>query len=192
MNIVEEKEVVKLSKEEKLLLALNEVDNMNLYKKAKTLLKKEIYSKEIDENFDEEAYVEVSPKTIKGYTLLTNDEGELFLVKALKADSETDVYGVEVLSLPNVSEDEMKALSNYKKTICVGKVAILALFGLFLFFGLYSFLFNLFENIKSTQSGEIQFSEALTVAFLYAGGYVLIGLGLLLVFLKNHKKCCKK
>ena len=192
MNIVEEKEVVKLSKEEKLLLALNEVDNMNLYKKAKTLFKKEIYSKEIVENFDEEAYVEVSPKTIKGYTLLTNDEGELFLVKALKADSETDVYGVEVLSLPNVSEDEMKALSNYKKTICVGKVAILALFGLFLFFGLYSFLFNLFENIKSTPSGEIQFSEALTVAFLYAGGYVLIGLGLLLVFLKNHKKCCKK
>ena len=187
MNIVEEKEVeVKLSKEEKLLLALNEVNNMNLYKKAKTLFKKEIYSKEVIENFDEEAYVEVSSKTIKGYTLLTNELGQLFLVKALKADSETDVYGVEVLSLPNVSDEEMKVLADYKKTICVGKIVVLSFYSLFMLIGLYCFLYLLFESLSSG------LEIALLSAFNYVGGYILIGLGLLLVFLKGHKKCCKK
>ena len=192
MNIVEEKQVENLTKEEKLLLALNEVNNMHLYKKAKVLFKKELYSKEVVEKFDEEAYVEVSSKTIKGYSVLTNEMGDLVLVKALNADSETDVYGVEVLSLANVSEEEMKVLHDYKKTVCVGKVVVLSAFGLFLFFGLYTFLYNLFENIKNASTGELQFSDALTVAFFYGGGYVLIGLGLLLIFLKGHKKCCKK
>ena len=192
MNIVEEKQVENLTKEEKLLLALNEVNNMHLYKKAKVLFKKELYSKQVVDKFDEEAYVEVSPKTIKGYSLLTNDMGDLVLVKALNADSETDVYGVEVLSLANVSEEEMKVLHDYKKSICVGKVVALSAFGLFLFFGLYTFLYNLFENIKNASTGEVQFADALTIAFFYGGGYVLIGLGLLLLFLKGHKKCCKK
>ena len=83
MNIIVDEKVEQLNKEEKLLLALNEVSNEKLFQKAKTLLKKGVYSKELVENFDEEAYIEVSPKTIKGYSLLTNDEGELFLVKAL-------------------------------------------------------------------------------------------------------------
>ena len=60
--IVDEKEVVELSKEEKLLLALNEVENQRLYKKAKFLFTKGIYSKDTVEKFDEEAYVEVSSK----------------------------------------------------------------------------------------------------------------------------------
>ena len=192
MNIVEEKQVEKLTKEEKLLLALNEVNNMHLYNKAKTLFKKELYSKDVVENFDEDAYVEVSPKLIKGYSLLTNEMGELLLVKALKADSETDVYGVEVLSLANVSEEEMKLLQDYKKEVCVVKVVLLSLFGLLLAIGFYNFLYNLFENLKNASTGELQLSDALTVAFFYAGGFTLVGLGLLLLFLKSPKKCCKK
>ena len=186
MNIIVDEKVEQLNKEEKLLLALNEVSNEKLFQKAKVLFKKGVYSKDLVENFDEEAYIEVSPKTIKGYSLLTNDEGELFLVKALKADSETDVYGVEVLSLPNVTDEEMKTLADYKKPVCITKIVVFSFFSLFMLIGLYSFLYLFFESLSSG------FDVALLSAFNYVGGYLLIGLGLLLLILKNNKKCCKK
>ena len=185
--IVEEKEVNELTKEEKVLLALNELENQKLYKKAVFLFKKGLYSKELVEKFDEEAYIEVSPKTIKGYSVLSNEEGELFLVKALNADSEADVYGFEVLSLPNVTEDELKALHEYKKPVCIVKLVLLALYVVFLLLGLYSFLVTLFDSIQPNG-----FDASLATAYLFAGGYVTIGIGLLMLILKKDKKCCKK
>ena len=58
--IVEEKNAVKLSKEEKLLLALNECNNRKLFQKAKVLFKLDLYSKNEVSSFDENAYVEVN------------------------------------------------------------------------------------------------------------------------------------
>ena len=185
--IVDEKEVVELSKEEKLLLALNEVENQRLYKKAKFLFTKGIYSKETVEKFDEEAYVEVSSKSIKGYSVLADEEGNLFLVKAMKADTECDVYGFEVLSLANVTDEEMKTLQEYKKPVCILKLVLLGLYILFLLAGLYTFFVNIFDSIQA--SG---FDAALSTSYFFAGGFVTIGIGLLLLILKKDKKCCKK
>ena len=185
--IVDEKEVVELSKEEKLLLALNEVENQKLLRKAKLLFKKEIYSKQTVEKFDEEAYIEVSPKTIKGYSVLVDEEGNLYLVKAMKADTETDVYGFEVLSLPNVSDEELKVLMEYKKPVCVLKIVLFSVYCLFLLLALYTFFVNIFDTIQ-----QYGFASALSNAFLFAGGYFTIGIGLLMLILKKDKKCCRK
>ena len=185
--IVEEKETVQLTKEEKLLLALNEVENQKLFKKAKLLFQKEIYSKQTVEKFDEEAYVEVSPKTIKGYSVLTNEEGNLYLVKAMNADAETDVYGFEVLTLPNVTDEELKVLMEYKKPVCVLKIVLLSLYLLFLSLGVYSFFVTIFDYIQT-----YGFSDALSNAYLFSGSAVTLGIGLLMLILKKEKKCCKK
>ena len=184
--IVEEKVVSEVSKEAKLLLALTEVQSKKLYEKAKFLYKKGIYSSEVVEKFDEEAYIEVSPKSIKGYSVLQNEDGDLLLVKALNADTETDVYGFEVLSFPTVTDEEMKVLVEYKKPICIVKLSLFCLYVLMLLLALYTFLVNLFDSI---QGG---FDAALSTAFLFAGGYATIGFGLLLLILKKEKKCCKK
>ena len=184
--IVEETAKNTFTKDEVLLLALNEVENQKLYKKAVFLFKKGIYATEQVETVDEEAYIEVSTKTIKGYTLVQDSEGNLLLVKALNADTETDVYGFEVLTFPNVTDEEMKTLHEYKKPVCGVKIALLSAYILFLALGVYAFIFNLLEYFEQG------FDAALTYAYLYAGGYVTLGFGLLLLMLKKGHKCCKK
>ena len=184
--IVDEKETVTLSKEEKLLLALNDVADAKLYKKALFLFKKGIYEKNEVEVFDEDGYIEVSNKTIKGYSVLTNEEGNLFLVKELKADSEAESYGYEVLSLPNVTEEEMSILKDYKKPVCVGKIALLSAYLLFLVLALFGFVTTLLDGLAGG------FSLALGESFLLFGASITLGLGLLLLYFKGHKKCCKK
>ena len=185
--IVEETAKATFTKDEVLLLALNEVENQKLYKKAVVLFKKGIYATETVESFDEEAYIEVSTKTIKGYSLLQDCEGNLLMVKALNADTESDVYGYEVLSFPNVTDEEFKILLEYKKPVCVGKILLLGVYILFLLISLYSFLVNFFDII-----GTNGFDVALSNAFFYAGGYFTLGLGLLILILKKGHKCCKK
>ena len=185
--IVDEKENVTLTKEEKVLLALNEVTNMKLFKKAQFLFKKGLYEKQEVESFEEENYIEVSNKAIKGYSVLTNEEGELFLVKELKADSEAESYGYEVLSLPNVTEEEMSLLKEYKKPICIAKIALLCVYLLFLGLSLYGFLTSLFDGL-----GTGTLTDALGTSFLLYGTSSTIGLGILLLYFKGHKKCCKK
>lgn len=188
--IVDEKEEIKLSKEEKLLLALNEVNNFKLFQKVKFLYKKGLYSKEVVDNFDEESYIEISEKNIKGYSVLANEEGELFMVKALDADSETDVYGYEVLSLSNVTEEELKLLKDYKKPVCIVKIVLVSLNVLFLLLALFGFLSSLFDNLKTGE--EVDFANALNSAFFIYGASVPVGLAALLLFFKGNKKCCKK
>lgn len=185
--IVEEKEVIDVSKEAKLIMALNEVECKKTYLKAKFLYKKGIYSKSTVDNFDEEAYIEVSPKTIKGYSVLQNEDGQLFLVKAMNADSETDVYGFEILSFPTVSDEEMKVLREYKKPVCLVKLALFSVYVLFLLLGLYTFLVSFFNTIQAEG-----FDGALFTSYFCAGGFVTVGFGLLLLILKKEKKCCRK
>ena len=186
--IVEEKNAVKLSKEEKLLLALNECNNRKLFQKAKVLFKLDLYSKNEVSSFDENAYVEVSPKTIKGYTLVTNDEGDLLLVKELRADSETDSYGYEVLSLANPTDEEMAQLLSCFKPVCVGKIILFCLYSLFLLLAIVGFVTGYFDGLATATSA----LDALSYPFLCYGASVVIGLGLLLLILKGNKKCCKK
>ena len=185
--IVDETKQETFTKNEVLLLALNEVENKKLYNKALFLFKKGIYESNTVEKFDEEAYIEVSPKTIKGYSVLQDPEGNLLLVKALNADTETDVYGFEVLTFPEVTDEEMKALHEFKKPVCVAKISLLSVYVLFLLLGLYSFLVTLFDYI-----GEAGFDTALANAYFFAGGFVTLGLGLLMLILKKGHKCCKK
>ena len=184
--IVEEKVSENLNKEDKLLLALNEVSNMKLFKKAQFLFKKGIFEKNEVAKFDEENYIEVSNKLIKGYSVLTNEEGNLFLVKELKADSEAESYGFEVLSLPNVTEEEMSLLREYKKPVCVGKIVLLSAFLLFLGLAIYGFVTSLLDGLSAG------FDEALSTSFLLYGVSSTLGLGLLLLYFKGNKKCCKK
>lgn len=184
--IVDEKEEVKLTKEEKLLLALNECSNKELYEKARFLYKFDLYSKEIVEKFDEEAYIEVYPKQIKGYSLVTNEQGDLFLVKELQADSEADSYGYEVLSLANPTDDEMKVLLHHHRPVCILKYVILVTMLLFLGLGFYSFFVNFFDYLQ-----DYGFNATLFNAFDLSGGYIIIGLGLLLLYLKKGK-CNRK
>ena len=129
----------------------------------------------------------MSSKSIKGYSVLADEEGNLFLVKAMKADTETDVYGFEVLSLANVTDEEMKTLQEYKKPVCVLKFVLLGLYSLFLLAGVYTFFVNIFDSIQG--SG---FDAALSTSYFFAGGFVTIGIGLLMLVLKKDKKCCKK
>ena len=189
MNIiVDEKETVKLSKEEKLLLALNDCNNKKLLKRAQILYKLELYSKEEVTDFDENLYIEVSPKTIKGYSLLKNEEGELFLVKELKADNEADSYGYSVLSLANPTDDELKQLMECNKPVCVGKIVLLCVFTFFLFLALLGFVTTYLDGLESAKNA----IDALTTPFLCYGTSVVLGFGLLLLFFKGNKKCCKK
>ena len=105
----------------------------------------------------------------------------------MKADTETDVYGFEVLSLANVTDDEMKTLQEYKKPVCILKLILLGLYCLFLLAGVYTFFVNIFDSIQSNG-----FDAALSTAYFFAGGFVTIGIGLLMLILKKNKKCCKK
>ena len=116
----------------------------------------------------------------------------LYLVKSLNADEESDVYGYEVLSLPNVTEEEFKALAHHYRRPCPLKVVAAILFVLFILFGLSATFFAFFENLQNSQTGEIQLSMAFAVSYMYAGGFVTVALGLLLLVLKKDKKCCKK
>ena len=186
--IVDEKETIKLSKEEKLLLALNDCNNKKLYKKAELLFKLELFSKEEVKEFDETLYIEVSPKTIKGYSLLSNDEGNLFLVKELRADSEADSYGFEVLSLANPTDEELKELTECHKPVCVVKLVLFSLYSLFLLLALVGFVVAYFDGYASANGP----FDALSYPFLCFGSSVVLGLGLLLLILKNNKKCCRK
>ena len=126
--IVDEQLKENLTKEEVLLLALNEASDKKTYEKAIFLFKNELYTKEIVDNFNEENYEEVYPKTIKGYSLVRDEMGNLYLVKAMKADEETDVFGYDVLSLPNVSEEELKTLHHHYKRPCIFKGILIVLF----------------------------------------------------------------
>ena len=188
--IVDEKETLNLTKEEKLLLALNACNNKKLLCKAKFLYKIELYSKEVVEEFNEEAYIEVTSKTIKGYSLLTNDEGQLFLVKELQADNETDSYGYEVLSLANPTEDEMKELIECNKPLNVGRLVLFCVISLFTLLALIGFLTTFFDGLA--ESGEVDFITALMNPFFVYGASLMIGLASLLSFFKGNKKCCKK
>ena len=188
--IVDEKETVKLGKNEVLLLALNDCNNKKLFQRAKFLFKLGLYSKEEVASFDEEAYIEVSSKTIKGYSLLTDEEGELYLVKELQADSETDSYGYEVLALANPSEDEMRELMHCHKPVCVGKIVLVCAISLFTLLALVGFFKAYFDGLAST--GEVDALAALEMPFLCYGASVILGLSSLLLAFKGNKKCCKR
>ena len=188
--IVEEKVSENLNKEDKLLLALNDCNNKKLFKKAQFLYKLELYSKEEAESFDEEAYIEVSQKTIKGYSLLQNEEGDLLLVKVLQADSEAESYGYEVLTLANPTDEEMMELQHCHKPVCVGRIVLLCAISLFTLLALVGFFKAYFDGLAST--GEVDALAALEMPFLCYGASIIIGLGSLLLSLKGNKKCCKK
>lgn len=190
--IVDEKVRENLTKEEVLLLALNEAEDKKAYEKAKFLFKNELYSEETVENFNEENYDEVYPKTLKGFSLVRNQEGNLYLVKALNADEETDVYGYKVLALPNVNDDEFKTLLHHYRRPCLVKAVVLGLFVLSILAGFAAAFFTFFENVQNANTMELQIGYALSISFMYAGGFVTLALGLLLLYLKKDKKCCKK
>ena len=190
--IIDEQVKENLTKEEVLLLALNEASDKKSYEKALFLYKNELYTKELVENFNEDNYVEVYPKTIKGYSLVRDEEGNLYLVKAMKADEETDVFGYEVLSLPNPTDEEMMILHHNFKRPCILKAILLIGFVLAILTGIIATFFVFFENVQNANTNEMQIGYALSMAFMYAGGFVTVSLGLLLLFLKKDKKCCRK
>ena len=190
--IVDEQVKENLTKEEVLLLALNEASDKKAYEKALFLYKNELYTKEVVENFNEDNYVEVYPKTIKGYSLVRDEEGNLYLVKAMKADEETDVFGYDVLSLANPTDEEMVALHHHYKRPCVLKAILFVGFVLAIIAGLVATFFVFFENVQNASTGETQIGYALSMAYMYAGGFVTVSIGLLLLILNKNKKCCRK
>ena len=182
-NIVVENEVVELSKEEKLLNALNFVSDERLAKKAKLLFQKGIYSKEEVENFNEDEYTDITVKPYKGYSLLTNENGDLFYVKPLNAEEESNVYAHEVISFPSVNEEQMHTLMHYKRPVCGLKIAALSLFLAFSLLTLVTFLYSFFEYY---QNGVF---SALAYAYLSVGSSLAVCLvGLCLLFNKPRPK----
>lgn len=190
--IVDEKVKENLTKEEVLLLALNEADDKETFEKAKFLFKNELYVEETLEKFNEEDYEEVYPKTVKGYSLVRNQEGNLYFVKALNADEEAEVYGYKVLALPNVSDEEMKKLHHHYKRPCILKAVVVSLLVLGVLAGLAATFLVFFENVQNKSTMEMQFAYAFSMAYMYAGGFTTLGFGLLALVLKKDKKCCKK
>ena len=186
-NIVEEKVEV-VSKEEKLNEALELVERQRLAKKAKFLYKKGLYSKESVDKFDEEKYTDITINTFKGYALLQGAEGELVYVKALAADSETEVYAYEVVSLANVCCDDMQKLMEYKKPLPVLNIVLISVYVLFYVFGLIVFFCTFFDTIANG------FTYALTQSYWTAGGFLLIATPLFPILLpkKPHHCKCKK
>lgn len=190
--IVDETVKENLTKEEVLLLALNEADDKATFEKAKFLFKNELYVEETLEKFNEEANEVVYPKTFKGYSLVRNQEGNLYFVKALNADDETDIYGYKVLALPNVDEDEMKKLRHHYHRPCILKAVLLSLLVLGVLAGLAATFIVFFENVQNKSTMEMQFDYAFSMAYMYAGGFTTLGFGLLALVLKKDKKCCKR
>ena len=189
MSMIVDENLNTVTKEEVLANLLVEADNKALFEKAKTLFKIGVYSKETVEVFDEEAHTEVYPKTVKGYSLVKDSEGNLKFIKVLKADSETDSYGYEVLSLPSVTDEELKKLCVLKRPCNVLKIVLLVVYILLLGLGLYSYITTFFDTLGAQGS---TFESALFESFFYIGGSVTIGFGLLLLILKKDKKCCRK
>ena len=185
-NIVVEKEEVQLTKEEKLANALNFVNDEKLAHKAKILFQKGIYSKEKVENFTEEDYEDITIKPYKGYSLLTNEAGELFYVKELNTEAESETYAYEVISFPTVTEEQMHQLMHYKRPVNGLKVATLSVFLVFTVFTLFTFFYTFFEQLASS------FIGALAYSFLSVGSSLAVCLGVLcLLFNKPHHKGCK-
>lgn len=186
-NIIDEKVDV-VSKEEKLTQALDLVERQRLARKAKFLYKKGLYSKETVNSFEEEKYTDLTINLFKGYALLQNAEGELFYVKELSADSETEVYAYEVVSLANVGCDDMHKLMEYKKPVPVLNIILLSLYGLFYVAGLIVFFYVLFESLKGG------FVSALTQAYWTSAGFLLIATPLLPLLLPrkpHHHRGCR-
>ena len=184
-NIIEEKVDV-VSKEEKLTQALDLVERERIAKKAKFLYKKGLYSKETVNSFDDEQYTDLTINLFKGYALLQNAEGELFYVKELSSDSETEVYAYEVISLANVCCDDMHKLMEYKKPVPVLNIILLSVFALFYLAGLVSFFWYFFDTV-----GEAGFIYTLINGMFYVGGYVLLATPLFPLLLPRKPHRCK-
>lgn len=188
--IKEEKEEIVLTKEEKLANALSFVKDEKLLKKAKFLYSKGLYSKEAVENFDESLYTDITTKEFKGYSLLTNELGELFFVKPLNAEDESAVYAHEVVSLANVTDEEMHLLHHYKRPVPVSSIITLSSLLVFTLVSLYAFVFGLFEYLEGG------FSYALITAFLSTGASLAVCIAALaIIFTRPRSKhgCkCKK
>ena len=188
--IKDEKEEVVLTKEEKLANALAYVNDEKLLHKAKFLYSKGLYSKESVENFDDSLYTDITTKLYKGYSLLTNELGELFFVKALDAENDSPVYAYEVISLANVTDEQMHVLHHYKRPVPVLNIIAIAGLLLFTLVSLYTFVFGLCEYAEGG------FSNALLYAFLSTGGSVAVCISALAVIFSRPKPkhgCkCKK
>lgn len=184
---IETEEIVELTKEEKLANAITFVRDEELNKKAKTLFKKGLFSKEVVEKFDENLYTDITIKPYSGYSLVMNEAKEMFYVKELKADSETASYGFELISFPNVTEEEYKILQNYKKPLPILDIVLVSLLSLFTLLSMVAFFINFFNVIEQG------FEIALGMAFLYSGTGIVCGFGFLALYFKKNKKCkCRK
>lgn len=188
--IKDEKEEVVLTKEEKLANALALVNDEKLLRKAKFLYQKGLYSKDSVENFDDSLYTDITTRLYKGYSLLTNESGELFFVKELDTEEESPVYAHEIISLANVTEEQMHILHNYKRPLPILSIAALALLLAFTLLSLYVFVFGFFEYAEGG------FSNALLYAYLSTGGSVAICVSALAIIFARPKPkhgCkCKK
>ena len=185
--IKEEKVETELTKEEKLANALAFVHDEKLLQKAKFLYSKGLYTTESVENFDESLYTDITTKEFKGYSLLTNEEGELFFVKELDAEDESPVYAHEVISLANVTDEQMHILHHYKRPLPILSLVSLSALLLFTLLSLYVFVFGFFEYASSG------FSNALLYAYLSTAGSVAICISAFaVIFAKpRHKHSCK-
>ena len=186
-NIVDEKLDV-VSKEEKLNQALDLVERQKLAKKAKFLYKKGLYSKETVSTFDDSNYKDVTVNLYKGYALLQGEDGQLVYIKELAADSETEVYAYEVVSLANVCCDDMHKLMEYKKPAPVLNIVLLSVYGLFYVLGLIVFFCTFIESL---QGG---FVYAITQGYWTSGGFLLIATPLLPLLLPrkpHHHRGCR-
>ena len=191
MEMIKEENVeLELTKEEKLANALAFVNDVKLLKKAKFLYQKELYSKETVENFDESLYTDITTKTFKGYSLLTNEEGQLFFVKELEAEDESPVYAHEVISFADVTDEQMHVLAHYKRPINVVSVVTMVSLLFFTFISLYTIVFGFFEYLANG------LSNALLYAFLSCGSALAVCVAALaIIFAKpkpKHGCKCKK
>ena len=184
--IKEEVNEVELSKEEKLLNALTLVHDEQLFNKAKFLYQKELYTKEVVKEFDETLYTDITVKIFKGYSLYTNENGSLLFVKELDAEADSPVYGYEIVSLADVTDEQMHILKNYKRPVAVLPVLSLSTLLLFSLLTLYTFIFGFLEYLENG------FSNALLYAYLSVGSSLAICLAAIaLIFAKSKKHGCK-
>lgn len=184
-KLVENKEMEQLSKEDKLVEALANIMNQKLTKKAILLYRQGIYEKSIVDKFDLDLYEDVTYNNgYHGYQVLLDEEGNLFFAKELNVEEGETTYGYEVISFPNVSDEEYHKLCHFYRPFPILKVILISGMLIFQILAIIGF-FSVFFNILGTDG----FIVALANAFSFFGTAITLSFGLLCLILKKGCNC---
>lgn len=184
-NLVENKELEQLSKEDRLVEALADIMNQKLTQKAIFLYKQGIYEKNIVDKFDVDLYEDVTYNSgYHGYQVLLDEEGNLFFAKELNVEEGESTYGYEIVSFPNVSDEEYHKLRHFYRPFPVLKAILIGGMLVFQILAIIGF-FAVFFNILGTDG----FIVALANSFSFFGTAITLSFGLLCLILKKSCKC---